>query len=275
MNDTDPMAANASDPGAGQLLAQLRSDRKLSVADVAQRLKYGARQIEALEAEEFDKLPGGTFVRGMVRSYAKLLDADPQALLRRLEQRYVPSEVSVDLRAKGVPFPQGGKRGTRAYLILSILIVVAVAGVLYEWRAGGVPWAKYAQNTLPQKQAKAHDAAASAATHPRAEAPEKPAMPVTTSEQPSAPPVGAPAGPGAKGRVQLEFSSDSWVEIRTKDGQTLMSQLNPAGTRRVVVGPPPLYLVIGNAAAVRLTYNDKPVDLKPYVQIEVARLTLD
>jgi cytoskeleton protein RodZ len=42
-----------------------------------------------------------------------------------------------------------------------------------------------------------------------------------------------------------------------------------------VVGPPPLFLVIGNAAAVRLTYNDKPVDLKPYVQIEVARLTLD
>jgi len=65
------------------------------------------------------------------------------------------------------------------------------------------------------------------------------------------------------------------VEIRAKDGQTLMSQLNPAGTRRVVVGQPPLSLVIGNAAAVRLTYNNTSVDLKPYVQIEVARLTLD
>jgi cytoskeleton protein RodZ len=43
----------------------------------------------------------------------------------------------------------------------------------------------------------------------------------------------------------------------------------------VVVGQPPLSLVIGNAAAVRLKYNDNPVDLKPYVQIEVARLTLN
>ncbi|TMH59012.1 MAG: DUF4115 domain-containing protein, partial [Betaproteobacteria bacterium] len=67
----------------------------------------------------------------------------------------------------------------------------------------------------------------------------------------------------------------SWVEIRDRDGRTLMSQLNPAGSRRVVLGRRPLSLVIGNGAAVRLIYNDNPVDLKPYIQIEVARLTLD
>jgi hypothetical protein len=33
--------------------------------------------------------------------------------------------------------------------------------------------------------------------------------------------------------------------------------------------------VIGNGAAVRLIYNNNPVDLKPYIQIEVARLTLN
>jgi cytoskeleton protein RodZ len=55
----------------------------------------------------------------------------------------------------------------------------------------------------------------------------------------------------------------------------LMSQLNPTGSRRVVSGRLPLTLVIGNAANVRLSYNDKPVDMKPYIQIEVARLTLN
>ena len=72
-------------PGPGRLLAQLRAERKLSVADVAQRLKYGVRQIEALEAEEFDKLPGATFVRGMVRGYAKLLETDPEPVLGALQ----------------------------------------------------------------------------------------------------------------------------------------------------------------------------------------------
>jgi len=62
--------------------------------------------------------------------------------------------------------------------------------------------------------------------------------------------------------------------IRDADGKTLMSQLNPAGSRRAIVGRRPLSLVIGNGAAVRLIYNDSPIDLKPYIQIEVARLTL-
>ena len=73
----------------------------------------------------------------------------------------------------------------------------------------------------------------------------------------------------------MEFAGESWVEIKDGDGQMLMSQLNPTGSRRVVSGKAPLSLVIGNAANVRLVYNDKPVDLKPYIQIEVARLTLD
>jgi len=46
------------------MLAQVRRRGKLSIADVAATTQYGVRQIEALEAEEFDKLPGATFVRG-------------------------------------------------------------------------------------------------------------------------------------------------------------------------------------------------------------------
>jgi cytoskeleton protein RodZ len=91
--------------------------------------------------------------------------------------------------------------------------------------------------------------------------------PVASAQQPS-------GGAAGQGRIRLEFDSESWVEIRDADGKTLMSQLNPAGSRRVIVGRRPLSLVIGNGAAVRLIYNDSPIDLKPYIQIEVARLTL-
>jgi cytoskeleton protein RodZ len=274
----------------------MRAERKLSVADVAQRLKYGVRQIEALEAEEFDRLPGATFVRGMVRGYAKLLEIDADPVLALLDQRYVPGEISLDLRAKRVPFPQGGKRsGTRIYLFLSIAVFIAVAGVLYEWRVGVFPWAKLLSGApQPQKQAQATPrpepaeapraesalpvtpppAAPSHATPPPA-APE-PIAAATPAAVPQAKPQAAaqPQASGGEGRIRMEFDGESWVEIRDKDGQMLMSQLNPVGSRRVVAGRAPLSLVIGNAANVRLTYNDKAVDLKPYIQIEVARLTL-
>jgi cytoskeleton protein RodZ len=265
------------------MLERLRNERKLSVADVAQRLKYGARQIEALEAEEFDRLPGATFVRGMVRGYAKLLDTDPEPILGALDQRYIPSEVDLDLRDRGIPFARSGKRGTRTYIVLSVLVLVVIAGVLYEWRSGAFPWARLASSApSPQKQAKPRPAPAVA---PRSEAELQAAPPAAAAEPAKAPETAAPAPQlqpqpqpqvsGGEGRIRLEFAGESWVEIRDKDGQMLMSQLNPTGSRRVLSGRTPLSLVIGNAANVRLTYNDKPVDLRPHIQIEVARVTLD
>jgi cytoskeleton protein RodZ len=274
MNETAESSAPSASTGPGRTLAQLRAERKLSIADVAQRLKYGARQIEALEAEEFDKLPGATFVRGMVRGYAKLLETDAQPLLVELDQRYVPEEIDLDLRDKGIPFVHSGKRGTRAYLALSVLALIVVAGVLYEWRAGAFPWAKFASNTPPpEKESKAPPAEQPAA--PRAEMQVPAAPSISVPETPAAKMQRPSGGAGGEGRIRLEFDRESWVEIRDRDGKTLMSQLNPAGSRRVVLGRRPLSLVIGNGAAVRLIYNDNPVDLKPYIQIEVARLTLD
>lgn len=253
--------------GPGKMLAQLRGEQKLSVADVAQRLKYGARQIEALEGEEFEKLPGATFIRGMVRGYARLLDTDPQRLLDALDQRYVPGEIDLDLRDKGIPFVRSGRRGTRTYLALSILVSIVVAGLLYEWRTGTFPWAQFGQNTAPQEPSRRLPVESPAALPAEA--------PATVSSEPPQIAILQPQqGPLGEGRIQLQFGSQSWVEIREQDGKTLMSQFNAPGTRSVVVGRPPLSLVIGNAADVRLVYNDKPIDLKPYIQIEVARLTL-
>jgi cytoskeleton protein RodZ len=281
LNETAENSVALAKASPGRALAQLRAERKLSVADVAQRLKYGVRQIEALEAEEFERLPGATFVRGMVRGYAKLLETDPEPILGALEARYVAGEVDLDLRDKGVPFVKSGKRGTRTYFVLLLLVLVVLAGVLYEWRVGAFPWARFASNA-PQQSSQAQPRPAPA---PQAEVEARPALPVVEKAAPAEAPAPVeqakpqPSPPpqvsGGEGRIRLDFGGESWVEIKDADGNMVMSQLNPSGSRRIVSGKSPLTLVIGNAANVRLTYNDKPVDLKPYIQIEVARLTLD
>jgi cytoskeleton protein RodZ len=88
--------------------------------------------------------------------------------------------------------------------------------------------------------------------------------------------VAASAGPKPGERqVMLEFEDESWVEIRDRDGRVILWQLNLRGTRQVVSGRPPLSFVIGNAHGVRLTYDDRPVDLAPHTRTDVARMTLE
>jgi len=102
-------------------------------------------------------------------------------------------------------------------------------------------------------------------------------VPLPATEQPAqAEQKTAPAALAAgTRRIQMKFERESWVEIRGRDGKILTSELNPGGTERVVDGKPPFTLIIGNAHYVRLSYDDRPVDLAPHVKIEVARFTLD
>lgn len=123
----------------GIQLATARAEKGLSLEDVAQRMKYSPRQISALEQDDYSKLSGTTFVRGMIRSYAKLLDMDPAPLLSELERREVPAQATVDLRTKRVPFPQDAPRSNRLYLVLSVIFVIAAFAVVIEWQSG-ISW---------------------------------------------------------------------------------------------------------------------------------------
>ena len=88
---------------------------------------------------------------------------------------------------------------------------------------------------------------------------------------PSAPPAADVGGQ----RLQFVFDGDAWVEVKDKSGKVIFYQLNSKGSQQSVRGNPQFSLVIGNAAHVRLTYNDKPVDLAPHIKVDVARLTIE
>ena len=267
MSEEHAAPQDGDDLGPGAMLARARAERQLGIPEVAERLKYGARQIEALEADDYVQLAGTTFVRGMIRSYAKLVRMDPAPFLKALERRNIPAQVTVDLRTKRIPFPDGNKRATRLYLALSVVVLLAIAGILYEWHFAEV--APTLVSVAPPAPRSAPEAAVAAPVEPDTVAPVAPAA-VTES---GAAPVSRDNSRGR--RIQLEFQKESWVEIKDREGMTLLSQLNPAGTQKVVEGAPPFSVIIGNAANVRVTYRDVPVDLKPYVKVEVARLTLE
>lgn len=114
----------------GTTLREAREQLGLSVADVANRIKFAPRQIEAMEADDFAHLPEMTFVRGFVRSYARLLEMDSAPLLAALPQKHVPLSLVAERKSVEVPFSSmlNARRTnivwfTAAFLIAIVLVL--------------------------------------------------------------------------------------------------------------------------------------------------------
>lgn len=286
--------------GIGAELAQAREALGLSHHDVAQQIKFMPRQLEALEAERFDSLPGPTIARGMVRTYARFLKLDPDPLLARMNGRVEAPDPTPQLSARfsqPVPFSDGGRRSTVLYLALSAGVLVVAGAVMYEWRQErsvaafvtpvhkAEPAAETASLAVapaappvqaPEPQQKAELPAKNAeAPVKKAEVPAKKAeAPAKRAEvQPVQVAGSAPKSAGSN-RLQLRFEGEAWLEVTNGAGRLLVSSLQPAGTERVVHCSPPCSLVVGNASSVRLSYNDREVDLQAHARQDVARFTL-
>lgn len=280
LNQPVPLASTL-----GQSLAAARRARGLSVADVAQAIKFGARQIEAVERDDFSKLPGATMVRGFIRSYAKLLHIEPAALLTLYDKQVPASFATVTvLPDAGAPLPQFGGRGNsllRLWLPASGIAVLLVAiGVYFFWQPLPVSAPSAASPLEPgaaTSQPSADDgsgsdresvfvAPATAETLAAAATPVSPGMAAADATSAVDPEIH---------RLVFVFDETSWVEVKDATAKVIFAQNNLPGTQQVVSGRPPFAVVVGNASHVRLLYEDRQVDLQPYTKVDVARFNLE
>jgi cytoskeleton protein RodZ len=95
---------------------------------------------------------------------------------------------------------------------------------------------------------------------------------VSAVPETAAAPVAAPVA-----KVHLRMTEKTWVEIRDRAGNMLLSQNLPVGSDMQIEGEPPLSLVLGQTRGVQLTFNGRPVALPTTVDPNsgVARLTLE
>jgi len=294
----------------GAELARAREERGLSISDVAQQLKFAPRQLEALEQDRYEALPGGasggTFVRGMVRSYARLLKLEPEPLLERIAGRFAAPDAGT-LAARynqPVPFSDSARRGTFVYLGLSLGVLMVSAGIAYSWyrdhnqaaqvaalkRAAAA--AAKASAQAPRAQPKVVEVAAAptpavapapapvvtpAKIEPQSKVTQAKVVPAMVekpaAEKPAAEKVAKPLAGGVN-RLVIRCEEEAWIEVKDVNDRMLVSSLNPKGAERVVQSRGPLSLVIGNPAQVRVLHNDRALDLAPHTKAGVARFTL-
>ena len=272
-------------PLPGATLRAARQSQGYSIAEVAQVLKFGARQLEALENDDYSTLQGATFLRGFVRSYARYLRLDEAPLLAALEpqaplavaEMHVADSMNAEMPT-GIQDPS-----KRVYWLAGFVLLL-----------GGVAWFAWQGQDLSATADTVVEPATTLAVPAPAAQPEASTdaalavAPTPTIIAPGASADGAgtdavapatdapPAAPNPNERLlQLSFSGVSWVEVRDASNRILYSGNSTPDSRQAVRGLPPFQLVIGNAQSVKLRYEDRNIDLLPYTRVDVARLTLD
>jgi len=168
----------------GEHLKREREMRGVSLDEISSATRIGTRFLEALEDEQWDRLPGGIFNRGFVRAVARFLGLDEENLVAEYALA-TNDRPDVAVWAKTSPSEKAGARWL--WLVVLLVVVAVAAGGWFAWRrhifgrAARVTAPAGARPTTPQSLGGA------SATTPSAAQPAAPsAVPPASSPAPSA-----------------------------------------------------------------------------------------
>ena len=298
--------------------ASLRSARETagkSLRELAMILKLGEKQLASLEAGAWDELPGPTFIRGVVRNYARMVgmeEAQVASSLNQLVDR--PSTVLnvPESNPAKIPYTISNRRKDRTVMVLGAsLVVLALLAYVFlqadmedirgrlqggldrfskkevveETANGDAP-----ATTVPPEQVFPPGVTPQQVLTPQAQSPEalqvpavspeekKPVVetpnPVTQEKSATVSDAVVPVDPKLT-NLSFTVEKSAWIEVKDRNDKIVFSQRLPSGVTQSVSGQGPLYLVIGYAPGVKLTWRGQPVNLEPHTRGDVARLVLE
>jgi cytoskeleton protein RodZ len=286
----------------GHLLRQAREEQGLSQMEVARDLHLTSKVINAIEEDNFELIPSFVFARGYIRSYARHVGLDGQALVAAFDAVYgVPDHGAKPI--SGVR--KGGLQSKPSDTWVKFISIVFVIGLL----AASMVWWQSQNGSLTLSQLTSEVVEASSSdevdggddkldlallaitlsdvgeTMPAEEAiPEGNAVAevaevgvVVQDDKEQASVAAADIdvlGPG-QARLVMVFEKDCWVEIKNGNGKMILSDLYSAGDAIDQVVISPIEVLLGRSSGVsKMTFDDKIIDLKPHTRKDIARLTL-
>ena len=261
----------------GPVLAAKREELRWSLEEAAERLKLTPRQVVALEANDFDALPGMSSVRGFVRSYAKLVGLDPEPLLEMMANEPNPAHGHMLLRR---PLPMNGFPGRRASSSprraawikkITLLVVVAIGVAVLAYQGYRLPWLSTAMfdDLIPELSWPSMFSSVALEENHLENHLEK--ITLAVSETISGPPV--PVADPLKS-LEVIVTQDAWVEITTMSGTKIVSRLMKAGSKELFEITEPVVLIVGNVSGVQAKLRGQALNLRAVAHDNVSKLNL-
>ncbi len=255
----------------------------LSQQAVAERLCLKVSTVRDIEDDHANPNLASTFLRGYIRSYARLVHISEEELIPMMAKQ---APIKASKVAPMQSFSLGKTRKKRDGWLMGFtwLILFVVIGLTGAW---------WWQNHQAQQQDIANMADQSSAqlsqgddatTVPLGDGADDVGQPpavVSPSAPQSAALAATPAAPEAGAAdangnaLVMNFTGDCWLEVFDAGGKKLFSGIQHSGATLNLTGQAPYKLKIGAPAAVQVQYQGKPVDLSRFIRSnQVARLTV-
>jgi len=239
--DTDEQSAEAAEDSVvlGELIREKREARGLSLDDAARELRLDPAVVEAMERDDFSALGAPVFIKGHLRTYARLLGLLEEELIVVFEQNIGGNDAwqavtFSEEKVKPANLAQWGLTGLLALAFLTLMYFL------------------FAEDDKPAVVAPTVQSAAPSVSPPVVSAP------VVAVEDTAVVDVEEPVAPEPAAEVtqdlRLEFSANCWVEVYGANGSLLIGEQR-RGSASSVSGQPPFRLVLGNAGAVKVFLN--------------------
>jgi len=303
--DNELPVAKQQGPCPGELLRQARTERGLSIEQVAESLHLDEPIVEALEADRYEEVGAPVFVRGHLKAYARVLRMPDEPLLAAysgLQPEAAPSLIQVRSPASGSglnlnpgPWAIGGLGACLAIGLVFFVLQDESVKVSDPRSVSAAP-----DSASDSPPAIAADGAALALPAPRrsilpeeretAAAEMTAALPApVVTQTPVVPPVAevvpppapaevvtaTPAAEEFEGReLELYFREESWAEISDAQ-QRILFGLQREGMRRQLTGEPPFQILLGNASGVDVYLDGEVYPVPRRNRGKVARFVIE
>jgi cytoskeleton protein RodZ len=254
----------------GEQLKREREMRGVSLEEISAATRIGTRFLEALENEQWDRLPGGVFNRGFIRAVARFLGLDEESLIADYA---LETQGRVPPATWAPPASPPSRRGLWASL--AVLLIAALAGggwLAYRYSASLLMsrrlHAATAKDSSPQVSPAATTAPGAAVPGPPSVATEGSASPTAEASAPSPPVVSAgtsnPPLVAARSQemqpLELRVQAPKTVHVTVvADGNTIFTGQLDAGQTRTFQANDGFEVFASEASAVLLELNGQLV----------------
>jgi cytoskeletal protein RodZ len=247
----------------GENLRRERELRGITLAELANATKVGTRHIEALERNQFHRLPGGIFNRGFVRAVARYMKLDEDFWIAEYARAAgeEPEVLAQYVKAPPKPAPAGPRRSPLSFVALLVLFVVG-AYLVHDLRVRRAAEAAPTQVSAPPSPAQTAPASLNVASSSSTASEQAPAAPQPPLAAAPAEPAATESAPGdaaseagpADLRLQVDVVEESWVRVAVDDQVRYEGRVQPGQPRRFR-GSRRFEVSTRNASAVVLTLN--------------------